>query len=83
MRGSGILYRAMDARSNNRDVASNLITTAEFMRVLARDLDAMWVDELPEDARARAALRARIRDLLHHLDADRQALSDILTAALE
>lgn len=73
----------MEARSTTRDIASSLITTAEFMRILARDLDAVPVEQLPPDARARAALRARIRDLLHHLDADRQALSDILAAALE
>jgi len=64
-------------------VVPSLMTTAELMRSVASELDALPGGCIPALARQRAALRAQVRDLLVQLEDESERLSKILDAALD
>ena len=64
-------------------VAPSLMTTAELMRSVASEIDALPGGCIPAVARQRAAFRGQVRDLLDQLQDETERLSKILDAALD
>lgn len=64
-------------------IAPSLITTAEFMRAVADQLEELPGGCIPALPAERANLRARVRELLWLIDHDSELLSSVLKSALK
>ncbi len=73
----------MDTKLISPIVGPSLVTTAELMRRVAQEIDALPGGQLPPAPQERAALRSHVRDLLHQLDCEKRVLAAILSAALD